>query len=54
MYCLSLLLLSQKLFDDVAIHTVKGNDYRIHFWNMSKAEAANRMKRADLSEKKQI
>ena len=41
---LSLLLLSQNLFDDVAIHSVKGNDYRIHFWNMSKAEAVSRMK----------
>ena len=26
-------------FNDVAIVCVKGNDYRIHFWYMSKDEA---------------
>ena len=29
--------------NDVAIVTIKGNDYRIHFWNMSKDEAISIM-----------
>ena len=28
-------------FDDVAIVSIKGNDYRIHFSNMSKNNAIN-------------
>ena len=28
-------------FDDIAIVSVKGNDYKIHFWYMSKDEAIN-------------
>ena len=31
-------------FNDVAIVSVKGNDYRIHFWYMSKNEAINLLK----------
>ena len=35
-------------FTDVAIVSVKGNDYRIHFWYMSKGDAINIMKNSDL------
>ena len=28
--------------NDVAIVSVKGSDYRIHFWYMSKGDAINR------------
>ena len=38
-------------FDDTAIVTVKGHDYRIKFWFMTKNKAVDRMKIADLSEK---
>ena len=38
-------------FNDVAIVSVKGNDYRIHFWYMSKDDAINIMKNSSLSEK---
>ena len=31
-------------FNDVAIVSIKGNDYRIHFWYMSKDDAINIMK----------
>ena len=31
-------------FNDVAIVSIEGNDYRIHFWYMSKNDAINRMK----------
>ena len=31
-------------FNDVAIVSVKGSDYRIHFWYMSKDDAINIMK----------
>ena len=34
-------------FDDVAIVSVKGSDYRIHFWFLSKDDAKN----SDLNEK---
>ena len=30
-------------FNDVAIVSIKGNDYRIHFWCMSKDDAINIM-----------
>ena len=30
-------------FNDVAIVSIKGNDYRIHFWYMSKNDAINIM-----------
>ena len=39
-------------FSDVAIVTVRRNDYRIHFRCMDKSEAVNRMKITYLSEKK--
>ena len=34
-----------------AIVSIKGNDYRIHFWYMSKDDAINIMKNSDLSKK---
>ena len=35
-------------FNDVAIASIKGNDYRIHFWYMSKNDAINTMKNSIL------
>ena len=37
--------------NDVAIVSVKGNDYRIHFWYMFKDDAINIMKNSGLNEK---
>ena len=31
-------------FNDVAIASIKGNDYRIHYWYMNKDDAINIMK----------
>ena len=36
-----------KSFNDLDIFTVGKNDYRIHFWDMTKTETVNRMKNAD-------
>ena len=36
-------------FNDVAIFTVRRNNYRIHFWGVAKSKAGNRMKNVDLS-----
>ena len=38
-------------FNDVAIVSVKGSDYRIHFWYMSKSDPINILKNSDLNEK---
>ena len=38
-------------FNDVAIVSVKRNDYRIRFWYMSKDDAINIMKHSNLNEK---
>ena len=38
-------------FNDVAIVSVKGSDYRIHFWYMYKDDAINIMNNSDLSDK---
>ena len=38
-------------FDDVAIVSVNENNYRIHFWCMSKNDAINIMKNSNLNEK---
>ena len=38
-------------FNDVAIVSVKGSDYRIHFWYMSKRNAISIMKNSDLNKK---
>ena len=35
-------------FNDVSIVSIKGNDYRIHFWYMSKNDAINIMKSSNL------
>ena len=40
-------------FKDVAIVSIKGNDYRIHFWYMCKNNAINIMMNFSLSEKKE-
>ena len=37
--------------NDVAIVFVKGIDYRIHFWYMSKSDSINIMKNSNLNEK---
>ena len=38
-------------FNDVAIVSIKGNDYRIHFWYMSKDDAISIMNNSNLNEK---
>ena len=38
-------------FNDVAIVSIKGNDYRIHFWYMSKNDAISIMNNSRLNEK---
>ena len=38
-------------FNDVAIVSLEGIDYRIHFWYLSKSNAINIMKNFDLNEK---
>ena len=38
-------------FNDVAMFSVKGNNYRIPFWYVSKDEAINLLKKADFTEK---
>ena len=38
-------------FNDIAIVSVKGSDYRIHFCNMSKDDAISIMENSDLNEK---
>ena len=37
--------------NDVAIVSIKGNDYRIHFWYTSKADAISIMNNSSLNEK---
>ena len=39
-------------FNDIAIVFVKGNDYRIHFWYMSKDDAISIMHNSNLIDKK--
>ena len=38
-------------FNDVAIVSIQGNDYRLHFWYMSKDEAISIMHNSSLNEK---
>ena len=38
-------------FNDVAIVSIKRNDYRTYFWYMSKDDAINIMKNSNLNEK---
>ena len=42
------------IFNDVPIASVKGSDYRIHFWYMSKYDAINIMKNSNLIEKSRL
>ena len=39
-------------FDDVAIVSIKGNDYRVHFWYMSKDDAISIMHNSNWIDKK--
>ena len=39
-------------FNDVAIVSIKGSDYRIHFWYMSKDDARSIMHNSNLIDKK--
>ena len=39
-------------FNDIAIFSVKGYDYRIRFWYMRKDEVINVLRNVDLTEKK--
>ena len=41
-------------FDVVAIVSVKGSDYRIHFWYMSKDDAINIIKFSNVNEKSRL
>ena len=41
-------------FNDVAIVSIKGNDYRIHFWYMSKNNAIVLMTNSNFSDKNGI
>ena len=41
-------------FNDFAIASIKENDYRTHFWHMSKDDSINIMKNYNLNEKKWI
>ena len=38
-------------FNDAAIVSIKGSDYGIHFWYMSKDDLINIIKNSDLDEK---
>ena len=38
-------------FNDIAIVSIKGSNYGIHFWYMSKNDAINIMKNSNLNEK---
>ena len=38
-------------FNDVAIVSIKGSDYKIHFWYMSKDDAIRIMHNSNLSDK---
>ena len=37
-------------FNNIAIVSIKGNDYRIHFWYMSKDDVTNIMNNYNLNE----
>ena len=37
--------------NDIAIVSINGNDYRIHFWHMNKDDAIYLLKNADLTVK---
>ena len=39
-------------FNDLVIVSIKGNDYRIHFWCMSRNDTINIMNNSNLNEKR--
>ena len=41
-------------FNDVAIVSIKGNNYRIHFWDMNKNDAIGLMNNFNLKDKNGI
>ena len=41
-------------FNDVAIVSIKGNDYGIHFWYMSKDDAISIMHNSNLTDKESV
>ena len=41
-------------FNDVAIISVNGSDYRIYCWYMSKDDVINIMKNSNLNEKRRL
>ena len=41
-------------FNDVASVSIKGSDYRIHFWYMSENDAINIMNNSNLNEKRGV
>ena len=41
-------------FNDVAIVSIKGNDYKIHFWDMSKNDAIILMTNSNLKDENGI
>ena len=41
-------------FNDVAVVSIKRNDYRIHFWYMSKNDAVSLMTNSNLIDKNGI
>ena len=41
-------------FNDVAIVSIEGSDYRIHFWYMSNDDAINIMNNSSLNKKSKI
>ena len=42
------------IFNDVAIISIKGNDYEIHFWYMGKDDAISIMHNSNLIDKKGV
>ena len=43
-----------KNFTNVVIVSVKGSDYRIHFWYISKDDAISIMNNSDLNDKRSV
>ena len=40
--------------NDIALVSIKGSDYSIHFWNTSANDTINIMKNSDLNEKSRL
>ena len=47
-------LLQEAMNFNVAIVSVKGSDYKIHFWYMSKDDAINIMNNSNLNDKRDV